>query len=243
MPIMGERNGLSRRLDSSELALLEKTRLFAHLDSEGLRQLAARASLRRYRRREVVFREGDQGDWLFVVASGRLKVVVSSAQGNEMVLAALTPADTFGELALVDGEARSATVETLTASVLLVVTRAAFLDVLHERPALVEGLLESLGGLIRRLTDQTSDLVFLDLPGRVAKLLLNLASGGDTAPADGPVIDVYFTQTEIAKMVGGSRQSVNQILRTFESAGYIETVGHSIRILRADTLRRRAGYA
>ncbi len=163
---MGERNGLSRSPDSTALPLLEQTRLFAHLDSEGLRQLAARASMRRYRRGEVVFREGDPGDWLFVVGSGRLKVVVSSAQGDEMVLAALTPPDTFGELALVDGEARSATVEALEASVLLVVTRAAFLDVLHERPALAEGLLESLGGLIRRLTDQTSDLVFLDLPGR-----------------------------------------------------------------------------
>ena len=240
---MGERNGLSRSPDSTALPLLEQTRLFAHLDSEGLRQLATRASMRRYRRGEVVFREGDPGDWLFVVGSGRLKVVVSSAQGDEMVLAALTPPDTFGELALVDGEARSATVEALEASVLLVVTRAAFLDVLHERPALAEGLLESLGGLIRRLTDQTSDLVFLDLPGRVAKLLLNLASGGQPAPVLEPVIDVNFTQTEIAKMVGGSRQSVNQILRTFESAGYIETVGHSIRIVRADTLRRRAGYA
>jgi CRP/FNR family transcriptional regulator, cyclic AMP receptor protein len=96
--------------------------------------------------------------------------------------------------------------------------------------------------LIRRLTDQTSDLVFLDLPGRVAKLLLGLAGESEAQPATEHVIDVSFTQTEIANMVGGSRQSVNQILRTFESAGYIETVGHSIRILRADTLRRRAGY-
>lgn len=241
--MMGERGGVSRRPDSSGLPLLEKTRLFAHLDSDGLHQLAARAIMRRYRRGEVVFREGDPGDWLFVVASGRLKVVVSSAQGDEMVLATLASPDTFGELALVDGGARSATVEAVEPTAVLVLTRAAFLDVLSERPALVEGLLGSLGGLIRRLTDQASDLVFLDLPGRVAKLLLGLASEGDLQSATEHVIDSSFTQTEIAKMVGGSRQSVNQILRAFESAGYIETAGHSIRIVREDTLRRRAGYA
>jgi CRP-like cAMP-binding protein len=239
---MGDRGPVSQTADPSGIPLLAKTKLFSYLDPDGLRQLAARAITRRYRRGEVVFREGDPGNWLFVVASGRMKVVVSSAEGDEMVLAALVPPDTFGELALVDGGVRSATVEAVEASTLLVLTRTAFLDVLHEHPALVEGLLESLGGLIRRLTDQTSDLVFLDLPGRVAKLLLGLAGESEAQPATEHVIDVSFTQTEIANMVGGSRQSVNQILRTFESAGYIETVGHSIRILRADTLRRRAGY-
>jgi CRP/FNR family cyclic AMP-dependent transcriptional regulator len=231
-----------RTVDPPALPLLTKTRLFAQLDAEGLGQLAARATMRRYRRGEVVFREGDPGDWLFVVASGRVKVVVSSPQGDEMVLAALGPTDTFGELALVDGGARSATVEAVEPSSLLVLSRVAFLEVLHERPALVEGLLGSLGGLIRRLTDQTSDLVFLDLPGRVAKLLLSLAAEGDAKP-EAQLVEVSFTQTEIANMVGGSRQSVNQILRTFEGAGYIETSGHSIRILRADSLRRRAGHA
>jgi CRP/FNR family transcriptional regulator, cyclic AMP receptor protein len=239
---MDERGPLSQPAESSGIPLLAKTKLFSYLDSDGLRELAGRAITRRYRRGEVVFREGDPGNWLFVVASGRMKVVVTSADGDEMVLAALAPPDTFGELALVDGGVRSATVEAVEASTLLVLTRAAFLDVLHEHPALVEGLLESLGGLIRRLTDQTSDLVFLDLPGRVAKLLLGLAGESEAQPATEHVIDVSFTQTEIANMVGGSRQSVNQILRNFESAGYIQTVGHSIRIVRADTLRRRAGY-
>jgi CRP/FNR family transcriptional regulator, cyclic AMP receptor protein len=239
---MGGRDAGSWTPDASALALLTKARLFAHLDSDGLRQLAARSIMRHYRRGEVVFREGDPGERLFVLASGRVKVVVNSAQGDEMVLAALAPPDTFGELALVDGGARSATVEAVEASVLLVLTRVAFLDVLKEHHALVEGLLGSLGGLIRRLTDQTSDLAFLDLPGRVAKLLLGLAAEGDLEPAKENLIDVSFTQTEIANMVGGSRQSVNQILRTFEGAGYIETLGHSIRIVRADTLRRRAGY-
>ena len=228
--------------EPSGLPLLAKARLFAYLDPDGLRQLAARSTIRRYTRGEVVFHEGDPGDWLFVVASGRVKVVVSSVQGDEMVLATLAPSDTFGELALVDGRARSARVEAVEASALLVLTRATFLDVLHDRPALVEGLLKSLGGLIRRLTDQTSDLVFLDLPGRVAKLLLGLAAGGLAEAAPAREIDVSFTQTEIANMVGGSRQSVNQILRSFESAGYIKTIGRSIRIVRADALRRRAGY-
>ena len=158
-----------------------------------------------------------------------------------MVLATLAVPDTFGELALVDGGLRSATVVATEPSTLLVITRAGFLDVLSERPLLVEGLLGSLGSLIRRLTDQASDLVFLDLPGRVAKLLLRLAGGEDPQQAPDRLVDVAFTQTDLANMVGGSRQSVNQILRTFEAAGYIEMVGHSIRLQRADMLRRRGG--
>jgi CRP/FNR family cyclic AMP-dependent transcriptional regulator len=226
--------------DAAAADLLAKTRLFALLDEETLQGLGERSLMRRYRRGQIIFGQGDPADCMFVVANGRVKVMVGSAEGDEMVLVTLGPHETFGELALVDGGERSATVEAIDATELLVLTRAAFFDLLHVRPPLVEGLLRMLGMLIRRLTDQMSDLVFLDLNGRVAKLLLGLASESGQAKEEGLLIDLPFTQTEIAHMVGGSRQSVNQILRSFEVAGFIEMSGHAVRILRVEALRRRA---
>jgi CRP-like cAMP-binding protein len=158
-----------------------------------------------------------------------------------MVLVMLGPSETFGELALVDGRARSATVEAIEPTDVLVVSRAAFFGLITEQPHLVEGLLRNLGGLIRRLTDQTADFVFLDLHGRVAKLLLSLAAERSGPSGEEQLVDVPFTQTEIANMVGGSRQSVNQILRSYEQAGFIATSGHTVRLLRTEALKRRAG--
>jgi CRP-like cAMP-binding protein len=132
-------------------------------------------------------------------------------------------------------------VEAIEASDVLVVSRAAFFGLITEQPHLVEGLLRNLGGLIRRLTDQAADFVFLDLHGRVAKLLLSLAADRGAVSGEEQFVDLPFTQTEIANMVGGSRQSVNQILRSYEQAGYIETSGHTVRIVRAEALKRRAG--
>jgi CRP/FNR family transcriptional regulator, cyclic AMP receptor protein len=225
----------------STASLLATTVLFKEFDAETLQRLAELATRRHYRRGQIVFGQGDPGDNLFVIAGGRVKVTVGSAEGDEMVLVMLGPSETFGELALVDGRARSATVEAIEPTDLLVVSRAAFFGLITERPHLVEGLLRNLGGLIRRLTDQTADFVFLDLHGRVAKLLLSLGADRGVVSGDEQLVDLPFTQTEIANMVGGSRQSVNQILRSYEQAGYIETSGHTVRLLRIDALKRRAG--
>jgi CRP/FNR family cyclic AMP-dependent transcriptional regulator len=226
---------------ASAAALLGSTGLFHDLDAETLRGLSERSISRRYRRGQLIVGQGDPGDCLFVIASGLVKVTVSSPDGEEMVLITLSEGETFGELALVDGGPRSASVEALEPTDVLILFRKAFFELIVERPGIVEGLLRSLGSLIRRLTDQTADFVFLDLHGRVAKLLLSiLAEHG--AQRDGEAsIELPFTQTEIANMVGGSRQSVNQILRSFEDAGHIEITGHTVRLLRLDALRRRAG--
>jgi CRP/FNR family cyclic AMP-dependent transcriptional regulator len=226
---------------SSAVELLAKTGPFRDLDSHALHGLVSRSIRRHYRRGQIIVSEGDPGDSLFVVASGRVKVTLSSPDGEEMVLITLGPTETFGELALVDGGPRSATVEAVEPTEVLVLTRTAFFALIAERPATVDGLLHTLGGLIRRLTGQAADFVFLDLHGRVAKLLLRLLAERGAAGEGEDSVEVPFTQTEIANMVGGSRQSVNQILRAFEDAGYIEITGHTVRLLRVDALRRRAG--
>lgn len=221
-------------------AYLSETGLFGGLDPEGLARLAERAVERTYKKGQLVFYQGDPAEALFVVIEGRIKVVVVSEEGDEMLLVTLQPVDVFGELALIDGEPRSASAETMEQTRVLVLTRATFLAALRESPAMTESLLRSLGAVLRRLTEQAADLVFLDLHGRVAKLLVGLAEKNEGG-GNGVELDLHLTQSDLASMVGGSRQSVNQILRSFERRGYVEVHGRKLILKAPDLLRKRAG--
>jgi CRP-like cAMP-binding protein len=123
----------------------------------------------------------------------------------------------------------------------LIITRPILLELLAAHPSLTDALLRSLGALARRLTEQAADLVFLDIHGRMAKLLLTLAEERGKDSGDGIVLDLNLTQADLAAMVGGSRQSVNQTLRSFESRGYLSIEGRIIRLKKPAELRRRAG--
>ncbi|MGH2819201.1 MAG: Crp/Fnr family transcriptional regulator [Actinomycetota bacterium] len=222
-------------------SLLGRTHLFGGLREETLMRLADRARARSYRKGQPVFHQGDLGDSLFMVIEGLVKVYVTSEDGDEMVLVTLRPPEIFGELALIDGGARSASAEALERTTLLCITRPSLLDVAVDDRSLTEALLRSMGATIRRLTEQASDLVFLDLHGRVAKLLLGMAEGHSHEADEGRVLDLQMTQSDLAGMVGGSRQSVNQILRTFERRGYLDVRGRKVVLKHPELLRRRAG--
>jgi CRP-like cAMP-binding protein len=171
-----------------------------------------------------------------IVADGRVKVLSISDDGRDHVLNVIEPGETLGELSIADGGPRSASVEALDACTLLVLERRAIIDLLRERPEVAEQLLKALGAHVRRLTGHTADLVFLDLPRRVAKLLLYRYN--DTGR---PVIELGLNQTELAAMLGGSRQSVNQAMREFEKRGWIVAEGQTITMLDAERMRRYAG--
>lgn len=221
--------------------ILAQTRLFGDLDDDVLERMAERCAERSYKRGQLVFHQGDPGDWLFVMVEGLVKVLVPSPEGGEIGLVTLAPPATFGELAVIDGGPRSASAEALEPTTVLVLTRATVVELLRDHPQLAEALLKALGGIVRRVTDQAADLVFLDLHGRVAKLLTALADERADEAADGVVLDLHMTQTGLASMVGGSRQSVNQVLRSFEDRGYLELQGRTIVVKRRDLLRKRAG--
>lgn len=221
------------------VALLAGARLFEGLDRRGVERLAARASVRTLPRHADVFRQGDEGDALYVVVEGMVKVFVTSLDGEEMVLVTLGAGETFGELSAIDGGPRSASARTLRPTTLVALSRTALLEALVDQPSLTEGLLRSLGSVVRRLTDQACDLVFLDLHGRVAKLLLSLCPAAPDGTAGS--VDLDLSQGELASMVGGSRQSVNQILRSFAALGYVDIEGRHVVVRRPDLLRRRAG--
>jgi CRP/FNR family transcriptional regulator, cyclic AMP receptor protein len=221
--------------------LVGRARLFGDLDRGARLRLGERAVERSYRRGQLIFGEGDPGDSLFVVTEGLVKVFVTSEDGDEMVLVTLRSGDTFGELALIDGGVRSASAEALEPTKVMVLTRPTLLQIMADQPGLAESLLRALGTVLRRLTEQAADLVFLDLHGRVAKLLVALGDERGRARDDAVELDLHMTQTDLAAMVGGSRQSVNQILRSFERRGYLEFHGRTVVIKRSEELRRRAG--
>ena len=217
---------------------LRDTELFESLDADALAALVRGAKPRAFERGAIVFVQGDPGDALYVVLGGRVKISVESPDGDSMLLATLGRADTFGELALIDGEPRSATAEALDRAELLSISRQSFRAAYERHPQLASTLLEILGRLVRRVTGQAADLALLDLEGRVARLLLRLADAAGSSAE----LDFGLTQSELASMVGGSRQSVNQILHSLERGGYIAIEGRRLTILRDRELRARAGF-
>lgn len=189
----------------------------------------------------MLFHQGDAGNSLFVLAEGLVKVTVRSAAGDEMVLVTLSPPSTFGEISLIDGRPRSASVDVVQPARVLILGEAEWNVLLTDSPAFATAVLRSAVEMVRRLTDQASDFAFLDLHGRVAKLLVRFVDETEQRDSDAIVLDLSLTQTDIARMVGGSRQSINQILHSLQGRGYIELRRQAISIKKLPELRRRAG--
>lgn len=203
-------------------SLLAQTRLFNGLDRATLAALAAEGHERSYRRHASIFQEGDPGDAFHVIVDGSVKVYVTSTHGEEMVLTTMRPPDTLGEVSLFDEGLRSASAEALEPVRLLTFARSTVLGLAARDPRIYESMLRGAGELLRRLTAQAADFVFLDLEGRVAKLLAESAEALGRQEDDRLALDLGLTQRELASMVGGSRQSVNQILHALEAHGLIE---------------------
>jgi CRP/FNR family transcriptional regulator, cyclic AMP receptor protein len=214
---------------------LRHTDLLRSVPAEVLDTVATASRLRAFRRGQVVFPRGDPSDTLFVVVSGRVKVVVRSADGGELTLTIIQPGGVFGELSVADGGPRSADAETLDECQLLLIPLETVQDICAREPMVAQALLNSIAATLRRLTEAASDLVFLDLPRRVAKILLGLPRGGDG------VIRPALSQEELAHQAGGTRQSINATLRGFERRGWIEVHDRTVTIRQAPALRRFAG--
>jgi CRP/FNR family transcriptional regulator, cyclic AMP receptor protein len=217
------------------VAVLRRTSLLASVPDADLAVLARASRTRMLRRGQVVCSAGDPGDTLIVVISGRLRVVTRSADGGELTLRILGPGATLGEVGVADGGPRSADVETLADSQLLFVPRDRVRDVCARTPAAALALAVSVAGTVRQLTDATADLVFLDLPRRVAKVLLS-------QPRDiGGLISPQLTQEQFARLAAGTRQSVNAALRGFEKRGWIAVNGRDLTVRQPEMLARFAG--
>jgi CRP-like cAMP-binding protein len=202
---------------------LGQTILLGGLDDAVLDELAAKSSLRRYERGQVVVAAGEDGGQLLVVAAGRLRVVARSADGSDLLLGFAHIGDTLGELSVLDRTPRSATIEAAEPAAVLWVPGDAVVELLRREPMLAEELLRQQADTIRRVSGLVADLVFLDLPRRVAKYVAERADGSGRA-------DLAMSQTELAAAVGGVRQSVNGALRALERRGWIAVDGRVVTV-------------
>jgi CRP/FNR family transcriptional regulator, cyclic AMP receptor protein len=222
-------------------SLLGATPLFADLEPEDLLRLAADARQRIYPKGHFVFQQGEAGDALFVMLAGSVQVVRTSAGGAETLLATLSPPDVFGELALVDGGRRSSSARTVDTARVLALDRRTVLDLMASTPAATDALLRSVGRLVRRTSQQPGDLVFLDLPGRAAKLLVALIARTPPNPLGDVVLDLKKTQSELGAALGCARPAVNNYLAQFQHRGYVSVEGTSVLVKNVDALSKRAG--
>jgi len=204
--------------------VLRTVPLFAGFPDEQLRLLAAVVTRRNVPRGTIVIVEGDPTDSLYIIIAGRLKVMMSDTEGKEVILAMLGPGEYFGEMGLIDDSPRSATVMTVEVCELIVVTKREFKKILSENFDMAETVMR---GLVRRLREadrKIGSLALLDVYGRVARLLLDMAESVDGQK----IVTKRLPKQDIAKMIGASREMVSRVMKDLQLGGFIEMQGSKI---------------
>jgi CRP/FNR family cyclic AMP-dependent transcriptional regulator len=220
---------------------LANTPLFAALDDDAAAALRSCMNETRVARGRTLFNEGDPGDKLYVVTEGKIKLGRSAADGRENLLAVLGPGEMFGELSLFDPGPRTATATAVTDTTVLGLGHGDLQPWLTGRPEVASHLLGALAQRLRRTNEAMADLVFSDVPGRVAKALLDLARRFGVQAEDGLHVTHDLTQEELAQLVGASRETVNKALADFASRGFLRLEARAVVILDVERLSRRAG--
>ncbi len=220
--------------------VLRQAPLFSGLDDESAVALGDSMATASLKRGEILFNEGDEGNQLYVVLDGKVKLGRTSPDGRENLLAILGPGQMFGELSFFDPGPRSATATAVTDVELKSLGHDALSPVLADHPDVALALLHQLAGRLRRTNEVVGDLVFSDVPGRVAKALLDLAGRFGRKADDGVHVNHDLTQEELAQLVGASRETVNKALADFASRGWMRLEPRSVVILDLERLQRRA---
>ncbi len=214
--------------------------LFSALDAEAAAALRASMAEKRVPRSGVIFSEGEPGDRMYVILDGKVKLGQTSPDGRESLLAVLGPGEVFGELSLFDPGPRTATATAVTDTIVVGLGHADLRPWLTGRPEVAEALLQALAQRLRRTNEALADLVFSDVPGRVAKQLLELADKFGQPGPDGVLVHHDLTQEELAQLVGASRETVNKALADFTSRGWIEVDQRQVLLMDMERLARRA---
>lgn len=214
--------------------------LFAEMDPENSRALIDSMNPVAFARGDVLFHEGEPGDRLFVIRSGKIKLGRKSSDGRENLLSIQGPGEMFGELSLFDPGPRTATATVVADAELVELAHTDLVAWLEQHPTVAKHLLKALAHRLRRTNEALADLVFSDVPGRVAKALLDLATRFGEPTDEGVRVAHDLTQEELAQLVGASRETVNKALADFAARGWVRREGRAVVLLDADRLERRA---
>jgi len=228
-----------RMNDHVDEAVIRKAPIFSGLDASAADALRASMNLVKLRKGQSLFKEGDDGDHLFVVSSGKVKLGTKSIDGRENLLMILGPGDMFGELSLFDSGPRTATATAVTDSKLLALGQDKVIPWVKEHPEVSLQLLARLASRLRRTNEVVGDLVFSDVPGRVAKALIDLGVKFGDKRSEGLFVNHDLTQEELAQLVGASRETVNKALADFAQRGWLRLEARSVMILDYERLLKR----
>jgi CRP/FNR family transcriptional regulator, cyclic AMP receptor protein len=220
--------------------VLRRAPLFGALDDDSAAALEAGVTIVELARADRVFEEGASGNQLYVVLDGKIKLTRAAADGRENLLSVLGPGEMFGELSLFDPRPRTASAVAVTDSRLGALAHDDLRSWLTGRPDVALHLLQALAQRLRRANDVMADLVFTDVPGRVAKALLDLADRFGEVRDDGLQVNHDLTQEELAQLVGASRETVNKALADFAARGWLQLSAKSVLLIEPERLRKRS---
>lgn len=230
-----------KRLDQSgREALIRRSFLFRDVPQPILERLAALSVTKHLERRETLFNRGDEGDALYAVVEGLVRIWVGSDSGKELTFSIMEPGDVFGEIALLDGLPRTANATAQEATLLLVMQRSAFLSVIDSEPTLARHIIELLCERMRLKTELLSDFAFADLPVRLARKLGDLVMAHGEIEGNAARLGRRFSQTELAQMLGVSREAINKQLSAWSHKGLVSTEDGGLTILDLNALRVHA---
>ena len=225
----------ARRVIAQTADFLASVPLFRGLDRDELAKFGELVRERSYPKGSVILFQDDPGDSLFLVRTGRVKVVLIGEDGREVILGVLEPGAHFGELALIDDQPRSAHVIAMEDAQLLILRREDFRRRVDANPSVAWALLCELSRRLRRADEKIGGLVLLDVPGRIARLLLDLSEEGG-----GPAIEKLLTHQTIAQMIGASRETVSRSMKEFQESGLIRVERRRIAVANREALEKRA---
>ena len=223
-----------------EDSIIARIPLFERMSPEEREELRGMMSQTTLRRGEVLFNEGDSGDRLYILLTGKVKLGHTSVDGRENLLAVLGPGEVVGELTLFDPGPRSTTATAVATTELLALEHNQIMGFLASHTQLAKDMLRALAVRLRRTNIALADLVFSDVPGRVAKALLDLAERFGAPTEDGIHVPHDLTQEELAQLVGASRETINKSLAEFVSRGWIRLEGRAVTLIDVERLKRRA---
>jgi len=226
--------------EKSKIWYLQKIKLFKEMNPEDMGKLDRMTRMKSVRKKTPIFFPGDPSQQVYLLKEGRVKISRISEEGREVTLALLEPGEIFGELEVLGDSPRDTLAEALDDSQICVVSKDLFLEMVRSKPEFSFRLTKLMGARMQKIERRVEDLVFKDVPSRLAHLLLDLAENHGRKTPEGILIQIKITHQEIANLIGSIRETVSAILGEFKREGWISFEGRQMTLIRADQLKKRA---